>query len=359
MSRFDKPLPPPLVAMPGRAQLARRVSPAAPLPNQPTQNQPVAPEPVTNTEPLRVGVICNPRSHQNRRAEIAHATPAPDVVLAVPRTHGELAATLAEFAARGIELLVIDGGDGTIRDVLTAAAEAFGDALPQIAILPTGKTNALALDLAVPVGWTLDAALAAAQAGGIRRRAPIVVSRPVADGGIATPPLHGFLLGAGGFVRATELAQRTHRAGAFNGIAVALATVWTLIKTIFGGPASAWRRGDRMRIVANGETLIDGQAFFLFASTLEAMPAGLHPLGPPRPGLKALVAKAPPRWLPFIIGPILLGRMGGWIERFGCLHRDFAAADVDIAGGFILDGELYPSGVMRLAAGSPIAFVVP
>lgn len=302
---------------------------------------------------LHAGVICNPRSHRNRLAEINHVVPAPDVVLAAPRTHGELAATLTEFAARGIELLVIDGGDGTIRDVLTAAAAAFGDDMPQVAILPTGKTNALALDLGVPVGWSLDAALSAAHTGGIRRRAPVIVHR---KGGA---DLRGFLFGAGIFVRSTELAQRTHRAGAFNGVAVALVVVWTVLKTLFGGAAGEWRRGEPMRITTAEETIADGPTFIVLASTLEVLPLGLKPLGPRRAGLKAVVADASPPWLLPALVKALLGHRGGWLERHGYRHRDFARAEVRLPGGFILDGELYSGGTLTLSEGTPIQFVVP
>lgn len=311
----------------------------------------------TGAAALHAGVICNPRSHRNRQAEISHVVPTPDVVLAAPRTHGELAATLTEFAARGIELLVIDGGDGTIRDVLTAAADAFGDEMPQVALLPTGKTNALALDLGVPVRWSLDAALAAARTGGTRRRAPLVVQR---SGGA---DLRGFLFGAGIFVRSTELAQRTHRVGAFNGVAVALVVVWTVLKTLFGGAAGEWRRGEPMRItVGDGtttETLADGATFIALASTLEVLPLGLKPLGPARAGLKAIVADASPPWLLPALVKTLLGQRGGWLERHGYRHRDFTRAAVDLPGGFILDGELYNGGTLTLVEGAPIQFVVP
>ena len=51
------------------------------------------------------------------------------------------------------------------------------------------------------------------------------------------PAARGFLLGMGGFVRATELAQSTHRVGAFNGVAVALSLGWSMAQTLFGSSA--------------------------------------------------------------------------------------------------------------------------
>ncbi|RZM32659.1 MAG: hypothetical protein EOP67_26515, partial [Sphingomonas sp.] len=113
---------------------------------------------------IRTGIICNPKSHRNRSSVEATKPFLSGTVLAVtPRTQAELAEVLTDFARHGIELLVIDGGDGTIRDVMTAAARVWTGAAPRVAIVPSGKTNALALDLGIPDDWTLDQALTAAR----------------------------------------------------------------------------------------------------------------------------------------------------------------------------------------------------
>ncbi|MES2754207.1 MAG: diacylglycerol kinase family protein [Pseudomonadota bacterium] len=342
MSRFERPAPVP--ALPGGL---------ASVPRSRADLPPPAPTAESATRP-RAGVICNPRSHLNRRAEIAGAVPAENAILAAPRTHGELAATLSEFAARGIDLLVIDGGDGTVRDVLSAAAEAFGDDLPQVAVLPTGKTNALALDLGLPAGWSLHDALEAARTGGIRRRAPIVITR--AGSALAQ---RGFLFGAGAFVRASALAQRTHSVGAFNGFAVALAIVWGILQSLFGRATGEWRRGDAMRIALPGEDATECNRYFLMGSTLEHLPLGVRPLGPRRPGLKLLNVDSPARRLLFAVVPILFGRTGGWLARNGYRHADVTTMSLTLDADYILDGEVYPGGALSVAAGTPIAFVVP
>ena len=96
-----------------------------------------------------VGVIYNPRSHRNLGADFDCGL-CPHVHIAQPRERGQLPLALAEFAERGIDLLVINGGDGTVRDVLTSGQAIFGDDWPAIAVLPKGKTNALTVDLGVP-----------------------------------------------------------------------------------------------------------------------------------------------------------------------------------------------------------------
>ena len=64
----------------------------------------------------------------------------PHVFVTQPGAREQLPEALADLAERGIDLLVINGGDGTVRDVLTSGASIFGEHWPTIAVLPKGKT---------------------------------------------------------------------------------------------------------------------------------------------------------------------------------------------------------------------------
>src|SRR5579871_1801940 len=91
-----------------------------------------------------IGVIWNPRSHQNAGG----AAPIGDLSgmdVATPLTKAALAQALARFADAGIDTLIIKGGDGTVRDVLTYGGPIFGNAWPRLMMVPRGKTNALAI----------------------------------------------------------------------------------------------------------------------------------------------------------------------------------------------------------------------
>ncbi|MGU3392191.1 diacylglycerol/lipid kinase family protein [Sphingomonas sp. M1A8_2b] len=315
---------------------------------------------------IRTGIICNPKSHRNRSSVEATKPFLSGTVLAVtPRTQAELAEVLTDFSRHGIELLVIDGGDGTIRDVMTAAARVWTGAAPRVAIVPSGKTNALALDLGIPDDWTLDQALTAARHGRVKSRSPIEVIRK--DTG---DRLCGFLFGAGAFVDATALAQRTHRAGAFNGVAVGLALCWAILQTLFGGANSAWRAGSRMRIkfaprgdegvhAPGKNTDTDRARYLMLASTLKRMPIGIRPFGTPRDGLKTLVVDAPPRWLAAATPLIVTGSPAPWLDRAGYHRIDSPSLDLTMDSGFILDGEVYPGGELTVRAGRTLSFVVP
>ncbi|MDP1027543.1 diacylglycerol kinase family protein [Sphingomonas sp. KR1UV-12] len=304
---------------------------------------------------LRIGIICNPRAHRNHGAGYAAGVPGADsVLIAAPRTTEALVETLAGFAERRIDLLVIDGGDGTVRDVLTAAGQLWQRDWPAIAVIPSGKTNALAIDLGVPAGWTLGDALSAMAQGRTVIRRPVEIARD--DDSL---PLRGFLFGTGAFVKATELAQHTHRAGAFNGVAVGLALGWALMLTAFGARDNAWRAGDRMDVRLPGGPVERDPLYLLLASTLERLPVGLRPFGRPRQGLKLLTVDAPPRWLPVTVPALLGGSEAAWLKRAGFHNRDAAAFDVTPDDGFILDGELFAGGQLSVHQGPVLSFVVP
>jgi hypothetical protein len=277
------------------------------------------------------------------------------VLAAAPTTAEELVETLRFFAARRVELLVVDGGDGTVRDVITAAIGVYGDDLPPIALSPSGKTNALALDVGVPLGWSIENAIAAWQTGRVVTRSPIEIV------GAEGHRLRGFIFGAGGFVRATALAQRTHRIGVIDGLAVGLSLAGAIGQTWFGSSNNPWREGERVRIVSSdtGE-VIDRSFYVLLGSTLQRLPLGVRPLGRGSPGLNVLAVDAPPRMLPLAVPAILTGREGGRWARLGYHHgHDISPVELTIKTGFILDGEHFPGGTFTLKAGPPLRFVVP
>ncbi|MBL8555589.1 MAG: diacylglycerol kinase [Phenylobacterium sp.] len=299
---------------------------------------------------IRAGVIWNQKSHRNRGGDV---DPLPGVVVEVaPEEPAELFATLRRFAAEGVDLVAIDGGDGTIREVVTRLPEAYGGRLPRLAIVPNGKTNALALDIGSPLGTTLEQLLTAAEAGQPTKRRPCLeIVRP----GQATPERRGFLFGTGAFVRATELAQKHHTVGLFDDAAIAATIVHAAIGALFGGPSNGWRKGEAARV-----SFDPAERWFLtIASTLKRFPLGLKPFGEPREGLKVISVQAPPRRLHLALPVILSGRDSGWLADKGYVRCDPPAFDMSWSGDFVLDGEIYDGGDLTVRQGPELEFVIP
>lgn len=310
-----------------------------------------------------VGIVRNRRSHRNKEsaAELASCS---NILTQTPESREDLRASLEMFAARGIDYLVIDGGDGTVRDVLTCGADIFGETWPTLAVLPKGKTNALAVDIGLPNHWSLSEALVAARKGRVVHRRPLRITSAEAD----TGSVQGFLLGAGVFTIATEAGQAAHRRGAFNSFAVGLTILWVLIQTLFGRAGNPWRASTRMRLRdrrSRRELPHSGRGdvhkrFLTIATTFESFPLGLRPFGRDVPeGLKLAVLDSPVRWVLMLLPAIMMGFFARFIGRAG-VHRFLAQAiDFELDEAFILDGESFPGGRYILEEGPQLTFVVP
>lgn len=302
---------------------------------------------------IRAGVIRNLKSHRNQAA--APVVAPPGVLEAVPERPDDLHEALSWFAASGVDLVVIDGGDGTVRDVLTRASKAYGDKLPTFGVIPNGKTNALALDLGVPLGTPVRAMLAAARDPAKRKvRACLEVIRP----GETVPEHRGFLFGMGAFVRGTELAQKTHGLGFFDNAAIVMTILGAAGRTLTGGSEDPWRRGEPAAVALDGAPPETREWFLILAATLKRFPLGLKPFGPPHEGLKVMAAEAPPRRLPAAVPALLSGSEAAWLERAGYRRRDVEEMALSFAGDFTLDGEIYPGGELTVRRGPDVEFVV-
>lgn len=314
-------------------------------------------------EPPTVGVIYNPRSHRNKGQDL-HSDVSPHVFIAQPGDRAQLPDALKRFAQDGIDLLVINGGDGTVRDVLTSGAGIFKDDWPEIAVLPKGKTNALAVDLEAPTDWPLGKAISAFDAGRRIRRAPLMVrSLDQAD----SAPVLGFILGAGAFTLGIEAGQGAHKLGAFNSLAVGVTTVWGMLQGLFGSRENRWRRGVAMdiRLEPGGAELAHSglgdpaRRQMLFASTLERFPAGLKPFGTLRKGLKLAVLDPVSRRLTAMLPLIALGWSPRRMRERGFHQLAANAFTMELDEPFILDGEAFPPGRYEITTGPELSFIAP
>lgn len=309
-----------------------------------------------------VGVIYNPRSHRNLGADFDCGL-CPHVHIAQPRARAQLPEALAEFAAKGIDLLVINGGDGTVRDVLTCGQAIFGDDWPAIAVLPKGKTNALTVDLGVPEDWGLQDAIDALDHGSRVYRRPMTVSAVDEPG----KRVAGFILGAGAFTMATQAGQSAHKLGAFDSMVVAVTGMWALLQSLFATRSNPWRKGARMRIglgAADAPMAHSGNGDpemrqLLFASTLERLPAGIKPFGALRSGLKLVAVDQITRRTTALVPLVLTGKIRRGLRERGIHQLAATQFSLSIDDQFILDGEAFPAGDYRIEQGPELAFLAP
>jgi hypothetical protein len=314
----------------------------------------------------RVGIISNPLSRAGREDRARFGAVAAGLPHAEPASRAELRDALREFAAREVDLLAVQGGDGTLREVLTALPGAgFGDdATPAIAVLSAGKTNLAARVLGS--AGTGEAALLrlmdADGRGALRRRSvPVLeVSRPGLPG--EAPPLRGLLFGAAAFTEGKLLAdRRLHRRGVYDGAAVALALAGIALRAGLDR-GHALRAGVPMAVAPDDGPKREGRRFLLLATTLDRLMLGLRPFwGEGRGAVRWLDILAPPRRLAAALWAGARGRPRPWMGSAGYLSGRAERLRVAMEGPFVLDGEVFEPGPEGLLLSAParVVFVSP
>ena len=101
---------------------------------------------------MRIGVVNNliaGKSQQQVGRMLDFLRSHPDVLHVETDDVGVMPEALADLARQEVDLLVVNGGDGTLQYMLTEilGGGAFGDRVPMIAPLRAGRTNMTALDL--------------------------------------------------------------------------------------------------------------------------------------------------------------------------------------------------------------------
>ncbi|HTK34264.1 MAG TPA: diacylglycerol kinase family protein [Caulobacteraceae bacterium] len=291
----------------------------------------------------------------------------PDLLRAEPETPCAVVHALREFARREVGLVVVDGGDGTVREVLSALPQTYGAEPPVLAVLASGTTNLIAAD--VGAGRSDPATICAlarlartgVPAARVERRRVLEVSWP--DG--SHPPVSGMFLGAGAFTRATELSFRVVRRHGHldEGAGVAATLVSALARTVIGRERDDWLKGDPICVSGPDGGMIGGPRFLVLATTLHKLMLGLWPFwGEGKGGLRYLDVAAPPRRLAAALPAVMYGRPRPWMAEAGYRSGLSDRLDIALTQAFIVDGEHFapgPGGTVRVQAGRTVDFIVP
>jgi diacylglycerol kinase family enzyme len=256
----------------------------------------------------------------------------------VTRSLEDLSRVAREFKERGISILAINGGDGTLCRTLTAFIHEYGgQPLPQIAALRGGTINVLASNLGIkgsPEEVLYRLVEAHAAGGGLHTRK--VTTIKVEDN-------YGFLFGNG--VAATFLNEYYRNKTGPVGAAMWVLGVWG---SRFVGGELHYRvvKDIPVALSADGEPPIAHSTCAIFTSTLERMPLG-YPLFealPANPGKFQMVsftfAAKDAIWkLPIIM---LKRKEGSTTGKLTYCARSLRI-ESDAPFDYTLDGELYVS----------------
>jgi diacylglycerol kinase (ATP) len=327
----------------------------------------------TSSRPLRVGLLSNPGSGRNRnnlhsiyRILAQH----PQVSHRQAQTPAHVAAALDEFATRELDVLAINGGDGTVQAVLTVLMyrKPFGK-LPLLALLPGGTTNMTAGDVGLKGNRNkalgkLLAWAAVAHAGVHLLQRPVMCIQPAPD----RAPLYGMFFGAGAIIKGIEYCHnKVHPTGLRDGLAPGLCTLRVLLAMARGDPD--YVTPVPMAIEMRPKDLAPHwfqhkqHLLLLLASTLERLFLGIHPYwGTPSGALYCTAIRTRPARAWRALPPLFWGHP----NRLGTPENGYWSHKVNelrltMDSRFTLDGELYEAhsrfGPVRVSQGGQVTFI--
>lgn len=272
---------------------------------------------------------------------------------------------IVDLAARKAPLIAINGGDGTVSDVMTMVSRLYpADGLPHLAIFPSGNTNLIAQDIGFSRRGLEAIRMLRDQQDALERivRRPLQVSWP--DG--SRRPRLGMFHGSTGYARAIAIAHSPHVLRyAPHDFAVGVTLLGAFGSLLRRRQREIWLSGDPARIETPDGVVADGQSFLFIASALRQLNRGIWPFWNDDPavveGLHYLNVSAYPERLLAATIALLRGRAPEWLRQSrsytsGSVSEIKLTSDSD----FVLDGERSspgPGGAIVLSRGPAFTFL--
>ena len=316
---------------------------------------------------LRVGVLTNPLSGGNRQGGravqrvIAARQPMSchDV-----RTPADVATALGDCARQEVDVVAVNGGDGTIQAVLTTLLhDRPFQTLPLLAILTAGTSSMVARDVGVggSPARALSRLLAWASArdheGTVSQRHVLRMETPTVEG-----VRYGMSFGAGLIHDGIRFCRDKIERYGFRGQVGPMLTTVLFLLTLGRGSKDG-RGATPMTIGLNGEPGESLQLSAVLVTTLEQLFLGLRPYwGDESAPLHCTTVLARPRHWLRVLPALLRGRTHPYgIPQHGYISHNVREVQVVMDGGFTLDGELFEAdrrlGPIVLQDAGPVSFL--
>lgn len=306
----------------------------------------------------RVALIRNRASTRNR---VSGIQPAPaGVRLVEPDDVSAMTDALREAHAAGVDVIVVDGGDGTIREVLSRIPEIWGAPLPRIAIVPRGNTNLIARE----VGALRSHRAAAEVLRRVESGAPLTelkrsllrVDYPQGD----HAPVRGSIAGWGIYAEGTRVAHQEIKARGTAQVALAIFAMST--RVLVNGEGGALRQGVPAALTIDGTALPEGNRFVGLATTLQGtLAARMNPFWGEGAGpIRWMDVLAPAERVAQAMPYLLRGKPARWMERAGYASGRARRIELYLDTPLVIDGELYPppaGGRLLLSAAEEVTFI--
>jgi diacylglycerol kinase (ATP) len=310
-----------------------------------------------------IGIVNNPGSRRNRRrpgiARRLRERLADDGEVVDASTPDELALAVERFRAARIDVLGVNGGDGTTAYVLSAFARAYGrEPLPKLLLLRGGAMNTVARGNGVrggPEGILREVLIRLRHGYPLRTRERDLL-RVTADGG---EPRYGFIFGTGIVVAFLEAYYRSRWPSPATAALLFVRAAGSAL--VNGKLARALTRREPLRVATDGDEWPDGSYLALAAGSTPDIGFGFRPFArcEEQPGFFHAVGVVGP--LPQLALAVPRMRLGApWRRR---VAQDEVVRTLVIQAErprFTLDGDLYAAErVVTVETGPGVEIVLP
>jgi len=317
----------------------------------------------------RIALLSNPRSTGNL-AQLPrireYCADHPDVFHYEVEHADQIGQAMAFIARVRPKVLAINGGDGTVQAALTELHNGghFGDSPPPVAVLPSGKTNLIAIDLGAkgdPIA-ALEKLIEVAQGD----LAPYVVARELIalrHGEEEGQPVIGMFLGGAGLAETMLYCRdKIYPLGLPNGVAHVLTALAAFARLFVRAKASFLPPNPNPVSISLPEagSRLNGRYSLLAVTTLEKLLLSFDMGDRQRGALKLLAIEEHPVSVMRAVIASIAGKLGHAMvpgvhfEEADAITIEGEASDV------ILDGETFRAESGRpihLRPAQPLSFV--
>ena len=294
----------------------------------------------------RIGVLVNPYSGGNRNGLEAVR----DVICDDPRiyhydvqTPQDVLTALIDFARNDVNLVVLNGGDGTVQAALTVIFHNRPfEKLPVLTVLQSGTTSMTARDVGVlgSPAKALKKLLRWAQTGAGK---PRTIKRPVLSVAAPGHPIrYGMFFGAAAIYHGIQYFHRKVNSRGLRGEVgpglTILRYLWAVLHKRNGFTTSV-----PLTVKLDQDLAQYFDCLVVLVTSLERLFLGMHPYwGSENRPLHYTAVKSGPEHLLRALPSVLRGRGGvhGTPEN-GFYSQNAYEIALKNAGGFTLDGQLY------------------
>ena len=294
---------------------------------------------------MRIGLLNNLRAGSNKDQVwrlLRLLRDYPEVLHVETDCQGAVPEALSDLSRQEVDLLVINGGDGTLAYALTEILEhrVFDDRVPHIAVLRGGRTNMAALDLGCgrnPVR-SLEGLIHAARRGQIHARTlRRDVLRAEYDGEVRC----GMFFGGGVIHRGVDVVHGHFPQGRARGVFGSTVVVGGLLTKLLVSRGDGILAPDKAQIMIDGQLVAPGEFTVFMASTLPRLFSRLRPFWGTGPGgVRFTALAADTEKLATSLPGVLAGRPGKHVtEENGYLSRNCKKVELRFDCGFTIDGE--------------------